>query len=78
MTTQNLKTQYPTLDSLLASMRSGALSGCDADWTDLPNYGGTTPENTVGVWSWDETRLLVGECSDDLVLMNRADCEYLR
>jgi hypothetical protein len=78
MTTQNVKARYPTLDSLLASMRSGALSGCDADWTDLPNYGGTTPENTVGVWSWDETRLLVGECSDDLVLLNRADCEYLR
>ena len=75
---QPLKVQHPTLDSLLASMRSGALSGCDADWTDLPNYGGLTPENTVGVWSWDETRLLVGECSDDLVLMSRADCEYLR
>jgi len=78
LTTSTLKAQHLTLDSLLASMRSGALSGCDADWSDLPNYGGTTPENTVGVWSWDETRLLVGECSDDLVLLNRADCEHLR
>jgi hypothetical protein len=72
MTTQNLKAQYPTLDSLLASMRSGALSRCGADWADLPNYGGETPSDTMQVWSWDETRLLVGECSDDVTLIHRA------
>lgn len=68
-----LKAEYLTLDSLLASMRSGALSGCDADWTNLPSYGGATPENTLGIWSWDETRLLVGECSTDLWMINRAN-----
>lgn len=37
----------------------------DADWVDyssLPNYGGEEPDDTSCVWSWDETRLLVGEC----------------
>lgn len=66
-----LKAEHPTLDSLLASMRSGALSERDADWSDLPSYGGATPENTLGIWSWDETRLLVGECSTDLWLISR-------
>lgn len=73
MTRTNLKAQHPTLDSLLASMRSGALSGRDADWSDLPTYGGEVPSNCDGVWSWDETRLLVGECSSDVTLVYRAD-----
>jgi hypothetical protein len=72
MTTQNLKAQYPTLDSLLASMRSGALSGRNADWSNLPSYGGETPRDTMQVWSWDKTRLLVGECSDDVTTIYRA------
>jgi hypothetical protein len=78
MTLTTSTTQPLTLDSLLASMRSGALSGCDADWTDLSNYGGTTPENTVNVWSWDETRLLVGDCSANLEIVDRADCTWTR
>lgn len=28
-------------------------------WTKLPTYGGEEPRSTHGVWSWDETRLLV-------------------
>ena len=78
MTSTNLKAQYPTLDSLLASMRSGALSQRDADWSDLPSYGGATPENTLGIWSWDETRLLVGQCASDLEIRDRADCDWAR
>mgnify|MGYP001558570730 CR=1 FL=1 len=30
------------------------------DWTSLPTFGGADPGNTVGIWSWDATRLLVG------------------
>ena len=71
LTTSTLTAQPLTLDSLLASMRSGVLSQRDADWSDLPNYGGATPDDLSGVWSWDETRLLVGECSDDVTLVSR-------
>ena len=67
-----VKAKHPTLDSLLASMRSGALSGRDTDWSDLPNYGGA-PVDALGVWSWDETRLLVGECSSDVTIVDRTD-----
>ena len=33
------------------------------DVTDLPTYGGEEPDDTIGVWSWDATSLLVGEGS---------------
>ena len=39
--------------------------------TDLPTFGGDEPENTDGVWSWDETRLIVGTCSDDVEIVSR-------
>ena len=29
------------------------------DMTDLPTFGGEAPADTSGIWSWDETRLLV-------------------
>ncbi|MEL6345857.1 MAG: hypothetical protein AAFV53_22290 [Myxococcota bacterium] len=31
------------------------------DWTDIPQFGGDEPDDTVGVWSWDDERFLVGE-----------------
>lgn len=31
------------------------------DICELPHFGGDEPSNTLGVWSWDEDRLLVGE-----------------
>jgi len=32
------------------------------DITDLPTFGGTEPPDTQGVWSWDETSMIVGSC----------------
>lgn len=45
------------------------------DWTGLPTFGGAEPNNTSGVWSWDETRLMVGTCLDDLKIIDRVDHE---
>jgi hypothetical protein len=45
------------------------------DWTSLPTFGGDEPKSTLGVWSWDETRLLIGTCTDDLKIVLRADYE---
>ena len=33
------------------------------DVTSLPTFGGEEPRDTMGIWSWDETHLLVGEGS---------------
>lgn len=64
------------LDDLLARLEFIS-ENCDEqtessiDYTNLPNFGGTEPDDTLGIWSWDETRLLVGDGCDTIV--NRAD-----
>lgn len=41
------------------------------DWTDLPVFGGLEIENTIGVWSWDANRKIVGTCASDIQIVNR-------
>ena len=41
------------------------------DWTKLPSFGGEEPEDTTGVWSWDEKNVLVGESAYDLEIVSR-------
>lgn len=43
----------------------------ELDMTSLPTFGGMEPADTSGVWSWDSTRLLVGDGSDDLEIVSR-------
>ncbi|MBK5247495.1 MAG: hypothetical protein JJE49_09555 [Peptostreptococcaceae bacterium] len=38
--------------------------------TSLPTFGGPAPSDTTEVWSWDETRLLIGTCASDLQIVN--------
>ena len=63
-----------TLDDLFEQIKSGALDHLSGnEWAELPVFGGTEPNCTIGVWSWDETRLLVGTCADDMRIVNRED-----
>jgi hypothetical protein len=57
------------LDDLLAQIKSDALD--DLDYSSLPTFGGDEPFDTRGIWSWDETRLLVGTCTDDMKIIDR-------
>lgn len=41
------------------------------DFSSLPTYGGQAPRDTAGVWSWDETRVLVGQCVSDFEIVSR-------
>ncbi len=41
------------------------------DCTSLPVFGGIEPKNTAGIWSWDDTRLIVGSCADDIEIIDR-------
>jgi hypothetical protein len=43
----------------------------DPDWTSLPVFGGSEPDETTGIWSWDETHLIVGSSADDLEIVER-------
>ena len=38
---------------------------------DAPTFGGTEPADTMGVWSWDADRLLVGEGWEGAEIMTR-------
>lgn len=46
-----------------------------ADLCRLPTYGGEDAAHNFGVWSWDERRLLVGTCIDDMKLVTREEWE---
>ena len=41
------------------------------DWSELPIFGGDEPESTLGVWSWNKTEKLVGDCRDELEIVSR-------
>ena len=61
------------LDDLLAVVQDHAPDELD----DLPTFGGVEPEDTSEIWSWDETRLLVGTCCADLEIVNRPFRSYI-
>jgi len=59
----------PSLDVLLSAMQMHD----EANWSDLPTFGGpdvTSP--CCGVWSWDETRMIIGTCSKDVRIVDRS------
>jgi hypothetical protein len=56
------------LDELFKSIKKGEIELSP----QLPVFGGSEPESTSGVWSWDETRLLVGTCASDLRMERRS------
>ena len=45
----------------------------ELDMTSLPTFGGTEPSDTTGVWSWDETRMMVGEAFIELEIIEREE-----
>lgn len=49
------------------------VAGGEIDWASLPTFGGEEPADTTGIWSWDETRILVGTCPDDLEIIAREE-----
>lgn len=61
-----------TLEESLAAF-TGASSGIAHDWTDGLNFGGAEPADTLGVWAWDESRLLVGDGRDDAAIVRRGE-----
>lgn len=57
-----------TLDELCELLREVRRECPDvyghADFSSLPTYGGETPHQTMGIWSWDDTRKMV-DCDFD-------------
>ena len=66
--------EFTTLNELFAHLISMSYEEYKAlDWSSLPLFGGKEPSDTAGVWSWDETRVMVGTCRDDLALVERTE-----
>jgi len=62
------------LESLLENIRLCDPRVLDARGdlrTDLPTFGGPTPDDTSEVWSWDKTRILIGPCASEMEIINR-------
>lgn len=68
--------EIKSLDGLCEAMRKDDPRFLDQDgrWVDpLPIFGGEEPADTMDIGSWDETRLLVGTCAQDLQIVARKD-----
>lgn len=66
-----------SLDALCDALNQRPESDDDdrIDMSNLPTFGGAEPDPyPAGIWSWDETRLLVGECAPYRIVA-RADLE---
>ena len=61
--------QPADLDELAEMMRDGRIACFD----ELPTFGGTEPDDTCGVWSWDAARAIVGSCRSDIEIVTRAE-----
>lgn len=58
---------------------ANALRAHHGDWpTKIPTFGGTMPASTDGVWSFDERRVLIGSCGDDLAIVSREEHEDMQ
>jgi len=42
-------------------------------WDNLPIFSNRPIEHTIKVWSWDDTRMIVGTCAEDLMIVPRED-----
>ena len=61
-----------SLDDLLVLIRSGEMGDHDYnDWTSFPTFGGDEIQASAKVWSWDQDRVLIGTCRDDLDIQDR-------
>ena len=61
--------EITTLEELLEFLQNENTT--DIDMSDLPTFGGSTPNTTECVWSWDNEKILIGECSDDFQIVDR-------
>lgn len=76
-----------SLDDLLSAIKAGDFDyapgtteedieqglAVPANWEELPKFGGDWPADTHAVWSWDEDRVMVGTCKDDMEILDRDD-----
>jgi|TARA_R110001583_G_scaffold26157_2_gene94378 hypothetical protein len=70
-----MRTLEELLGAIIAEDQRLPRAHGEIDMTNLPTFGGPNPVNTVGIWSWDQTRLLVGDGVNDLEIVLREVAE---
>lgn len=65
----NTNETVTNLENLLSMLQNGEID--ERQMTELPTFGGEEPDSTIGVWSWDEHRMLVGTCVEDYEIVSR-------
>lgn len=60
-------------DFAALSRHEQAEADADILWEDLPTFCDIAPPDTVGVWSWDQDRQIVGTCARDFAIEPRRD-----
>ncbi len=66
--------ELKSLDDLFSAMKDNDPRTLDhhGQWSsELPTFGGLEPDDTAGVWSWDEKRILTGTCGADLAMEDK-------
>ena len=61
--------EITTLEKLLEFLQNEDTT--DIDMSDLPTFGGSTPDTTECVWSWDDNNIIIGECAEDYQIVSR-------
>jgi hypothetical protein len=56
-----------TLKKLFESIKNGETELND----ELPVFSKSEPDSTWGVWSYDDTHMIVGTCTDDIEIVER-------
>ena len=58
---------HKTLQALFESIKHG---DTELD-SKLQTFDGVEPDDTAGIWSWNEKCIMVGTCVDDLTIESR-------
>tara|TARA_R110002020_G_scaffold394688_1_gene604681 strand:+ start:790 stop:1002 length:213 start_codon:yes stop_codon:yes gene_type:complete len=61
--------EITTLEELLEFLQNEDTT--DIDMSDLPTFGGSTPDITECVWSWDDNNIIIGDCAEDYQIVSR-------
>ena len=65
-----------TLEELCEFMNGLSIEEFEAqgiDVCDLPTFGGDEPDDTTGIWSWDEADIMVSWGDGEFIIDSRRD-----
>ena len=71
-----MKTTKEFFKAIIAEANENGKDSAYALLEKAPTFG-DAPEDTLGVWGWDDTHAIAGECMDDLCLVDKKTGELV-